>query len=121
MPAANGSARNPLGPKLCEVCTIGGRGVDDKSEVVHDEGVRGACVRYKIKEIKSRKVSKHANGESVVLTPVMFVSKTLTVTERKMKNMKIIVKQVNSDKDKKLEESIPLYDVDSPGSTSAMK
>ena len=42
----------------------------DKSEVVHNGGVRGACVRDKIKEIASRKVSKCANVGSVLLTPV---------------------------------------------------
>ena len=48
-------------------------------------GVRGACVRDKIKKIESR---------------------TLTVTNKKMKNMKIIFKQADCEEEKKLEESI---------------
>ena len=61
---------------------------------------------------------KCANVESVVLTPVRIIllSKTLTVKETNMKNMKMDFKRVYSDKNKGQEESIPLYDVDSPGS-----
>ena len=61
----------------------------DKSEVFNAGGGGNFSVREKIKEIKSRKVFKCANVESVVLTPVrkMLLSKTLTVNERKIKSL----------------------------------